>query len=235
MERLQKVMAHAGIASRRKSEEFIRHGEVKVNGKLITEPGYKVDPEQDKILVRGEDISLETKVYILLNKPAGYISTVDDPQNRKTVLDIIPNISQRIYPVGRLDRDSRGLLLLTNDGDLTYKLTHPSHEIQKTYLVEIKDRIKQNKINKLEQGIELEDGLTSPAKAKILKSGDNNSIFTLTISEGRNRQVRRMCKKIGYRVIDLKRIRIGPLSLDEIPEGKYRYLSDKEIKLLKNL
>ncbi|MFW6409986.1 MAG: pseudouridine synthase, partial [Halanaerobiales bacterium] len=182
MERLQKVMAHAGIASRRKSEEFIRHGEVKVNGKLITEPGYKVDPEQDKILVRGEDISLETKVYILLNKPAGYISTVDDPQNRKTVLDIIPNISQRIYPVGRLDRDSRGLLLLTNDGDLTYKLTHPSHEIQKTYLVEIKDRIKQNKINKLEQGIELEDGLTSPAKAKILKSGDNNSIFTLTIS-----------------------------------------------------
>lgn len=235
MERLQKVMAHAGVASRRKSEEIIKQGRVKVNGKIVTELGVKVNPDSDKIEVDGKIISSEKKVYLLLNKPTGYVTTVDDPRGRKTVLDLIKGVKQRIYPVGRLDYDTSGLLLLTNDGELTYILTHPSHMINKTYQVEVSGKPKKKDFHMLEKGVELEDGLTAPAIVDGIERKGNNTVFYLTIHEGRNRQVRRMCKKIGYPVIKLKRIRFGPLKLNNIPVGKFRYLTDKELESLKKI
>ena len=234
-DRLQKVMAHAGVASRRKSEEIIKEGRVKVNGKVVTEMGVKVDPEVDKIEVDEKVISKEKRVYLLLYKPEGYVTTVDDPRGRKTVLDLIKGIKQRIYPVGRLDYDTSGLLLLTNDGQLTYVLTHPSHEIEKTYLVKAKGYISDQKLNNLEKGIELTDGLTAPAKAELINRKSENTEFTLTIHEGRNRQVRRMCKKIGNPVNKLKRISFAHLDLSELNPGEYRHLSDEELKKFKDL
>ena len=209
MERLQKVMAHAGVASRRKSEKIIEEGRVKVNGEIITSMGCKVDPKQDTIEVDGAVISEEKKVYILFNKPMGCVTTVDDPQDRKTVLDYIEDIPQRIYPVGRLDYNTSGLLLLTNDGELTYKLTHPSCEIKKTYLVEINEKISDDELKQLETGVKLEDGLTAPGETDIVFRSETKSIFTVRIHEGKNRQVRRMCQKIGYEINDLKRIAIA--------------------------
>lgn len=235
MERLQKVMAHAGIASRRKSEDIIAEGRVKVNGETVTEMGTKVNPDRDVIEVDGEIISKEKRVYILLNKPQGYICTVDDPRGRNTVLDLVDDVKQRIYPVGRLDYDTSGLLMLTNDGQLTYILTHPSHEINKTYLTEVKGRLDTKNADRLRKGVELEDGMTAPAQLEIKEREENNTLFTLTIHEGRNRQVRRMCEKIGLPVISLKRISVGPLTLEGLSEGEYRNLTDKEIEFLKNL
>ncbi len=235
MERLQKVMAHAGIASRRKSEEIIAQGRVKVNGKVITTMGEKVDPQKDTIEVDGKVISKEKRIYLLLNKPTGYVSTVDDPRGRKTVLDLVGNISQRIYPAGRLDYDTSGLLILTNDGDLTYILTHPSFKVDKTYLVEVKGKVKPGDLNRLNKGIKLEDGMTVPSQTKLISSNSGTTNFVMTIHEGRNRQVRRMCKKIGYQVKNLKRIGIGFLKIDELSEGEYRHLTDEEIEKFKNL
>lgn len=235
MERLQKVMAHAGVASRRKSEEIIREGRVKVNGETITEMGYKVKPEEDVIEVDGELISKEKRVYILLNKPEGYVTTVSDPRGRSTVLDLVGNVKQRVYPVGRLDYNTSGLLLLTNDGELTYILTHPSYEIDKTYFTRVKGEISDQDIKKLESGIQLEDGITAPAKVKLISRDEKISSFELTIHEGRNRQVRRMCEVLGYEVIKLKRIRFGPLNLEGLSPGEYRFLSDKELQILQKL
>lgn len=233
MERLQKVMAHAGIASRRKSEDIISQGRVKVNGQLVKEMGYKVS-DNDIIEVDGKVISREKKVYILLNKPKGYITTVDDPHDRKTVLDLVKGISQRIYPIGRLDYDTSGLLLLTNDGDLTYILTHPSHMINKTYLVDVEGH-PGKELDRLEKGIPLEDGLTAPARVEGIERKKNITSFHLTIYEGRNRQVRRMCDYIGYPVKELKRIKFAFLDLHELTTGKFRYLSDKEVERLRGL
>lgn len=235
MERLQKVMAHAGVASRRKSEEIIAEGRVKVNGQTVTEMGTKVNPERDVIEVDGEIISKEKRIYILLNKPEGYITSVDDPRGRKTVLDLVDDVEQRIYPVGRLDYDTSGLLLLTNDGQLTYILTHPSHEIDKTYLTEVEGRITNKESDKLKNGVKLEDGITAPAKLEIHKRDEKHTSFSLTIHEGRNRQVRRMCDAVGHPVINLKRTSLGPLTLDGLNKGDYRYLTDQEVKYLKNL
>lgn len=235
MERLQKVMAHAGIASRRKSEDIIAEGRVQVNGKVVTEMGIKVDPQQDEIKVDGELINKENRVYLLLYKPVGYITTVDDPQGRQTVLDLIDDLSQRIYPVGRLDYDTSGLILLTNDGDLTYVLTHPSFEIDKTYLVEVENNVTKSEIKQLREGIKLEDGITAPAEIKILDRNERRTLFTLTIHEGRNRQVRRMCKSIGHPVISLKRTSYAFLTLADLTPGEYRYLSEAEIEKLKGL
>lgn len=233
-ERLQKVMAHAGVASRRKSEEIISQGRVKVNGKVITEMGTKVSDE-DLIEVDGKIITREKKVYLLLNKPVGYITTVDDPRGRKTVIDLIEGVNQRIYPVGRLDFDTSGLLILTNDGDLTYKLTHPSHMVNKTYHVEIEGHAKQEKLDRLEKGIFLEDGLTAPARVEDVDYKKEKTDFNLTIYEGRNRQVRRMCEKIGHPVVNLKRIKFGFLTIDNLKLGQFRYLSNREINKLKEI
>ncbi|MFW5992427.1 MAG: pseudouridine synthase [Halanaerobiaceae bacterium] len=235
MERLQKVMAHAGVASRRKSEEIIAQGRVRVNGKKVTEMGYKVDPETDIIEVDGEIISKEKRIYIILNKPEGYVTTVDDPRGRKTVLDLIADILQRIYPVGRLDYDSSGLLLLTNDGDLTYILTHPSHMIDKTYRVEVEGDLSQKNFNHLESGVDIEGGKTAPASTELISRKRGKTSFYITIHEGRNRQIRRMCKALGYKVINLHRTAFGPLRLRKLKPGDYRFLKKDEIKELKEI
>lgn len=234
MERLQKVMAHAGVASRRKSEDIIQQGRVKVNGNIIRELGVKVSKD-DTIEVDGQEINREKKVYVLLNKPTGCITTVNDPRGRNTVLDYIQRIKERIYPVGRLDYDTSGLLLLSNDGDLTYKLTHPSYEIDKVYQVEVPGYPSKVFFKQLEKGIRLEDGLTAPASVQdVLKKGDS-TIFKLSIHEGRNRQVRRMCSQLGYQVKSLKRIGFAFLNLDGVSEGNYRFLSAREVNKLKKI
>lgn len=233
MERLQKVLAHAGIASRRKSEELILAGRVKVNGEIVRELGKKVGAG-DYIEVDGKPIREEKKIYILLNKPVGYLSTVDDPRGRRTVLDLLADVGGRVYPVGRLDYDTSGLLLLTNDGELTYKLTHPSFEVPKTYLVEVEGK-PGRELERLEKGIILEDGLTAPARVERVRTKGNRTFFHLTIHEGRNRQVRKMCAALGYPVKSLKRIRFAYLELGGLPEGQYRYLTEKEIKFLQGL
>lgn len=235
MERLQKVMAKAGIASRRKCEDLIAAGQVKVNGITVTEAGLKVDPEKDQIEVSGRRIGLEEKVYYLLNKPVGYITSVGDPRNRKTVIDLMKGIPERIFPVGRLDYDTSGLLLLTNDGDLAFRMTHPSHEMEKEYVALVKGTIDGIKLDQLRKGILLEDGWTAPARARLLGENGGNSILQLGIHEGRNRQVRRMCDAIGHPVIQLKRTRIAFLTLGDLKTGEYRPLKREEIKKLKEI
>ncbi len=235
MERLQKYMAHAGVASRRKSEEIIKQGKVKVNGKIVTEMGVKINPEIDLVEVDGELIYKEKKIYLILNKPEGYVTTVFDPRGRKTVMDLLPALKERVYPTGRLDYDSCGLLLMTNNGELTYKLTHPSFEIDKTYLVKIEGNAVKNELLKLEEGIELEDGMTAPAFIENVKYKSGYTTFRITLHEGRNREIRRMCKKIGYNVIKLMRISFANLKLGNLREGEFRYLSSEEKKGLEKI
>ncbi len=235
MERLQKVIAKAGIASRRKSEEMIEQGRVKVNGRVIKELGTKVNPQQDKIIVDGRKIKEEKLVYILLNKPKGYITTADDPQGRRTVLDLV-KIKQRVYPVGRLDYDTEGLLLLTNDGAVTYALTHPSHQISKKYIATVKGVPNKNTLKTLQKGIKLNDGWTAPAEVQLVVDFNNKAIISLEIHEGRKHQVKRMCKAVGHPVMELKRIKMGSLELDDrIKVGSYRYLKKNEIKSLREI
>ena len=235
MERLQKVMAHAGVASRRKSEEIIAEGRVKVNGVVVTEMGTKVDPAQDTIEVDGEEIEKETKTYLKLHKPRGYVTTVNDPQGRQTVMDLIHGIDKRIYPVGRLDLDSSGLLLLTNDGDLTHKITHPSHELDKEYMVVVNGELSQEEINRFKNGIQLEEGKTSPAKIEMVNQDPKNTTYQVIIHEGMNRQIRRMFDRLGYEVVSLIRVRIGNISLGSLKPGEHRKLSSKELQDLLRL
>jgi len=233
-ERLQKYMAHAGIASRRKSEDIIKQGRVKVNGDIITQMGFKVS-EDDEVVVDGKLIETkEKRVYYAINKPINYITTTDDQFNRATVLDLI-DVKQRIYPVGRLDYDSSGLILLTNDGELTNILIHPSYEIWKKYIVEINNYVSDEDIKKLESGVVLEDGLTAPSKIEILNRSNNYSKIEINIREGRNRQVRRMFKHIGYEVNKLHRTKFGPIVLGDLESGKFRKLNNQEISLLKKI
>jgi len=231
-ERLQKYMAHAGIASRRKSEEIIKQGKVKVNGHVITQMGFKVS-ESDKVEVDGKLIeSKEKRVYYAVNKPINVITTTDDQFDRDTVLDLI-DVKQRVYPVGRLDFDSSGLLLITNDGELTNILIHPSYEVWKKYLVEINSFVSDNHIEKLSNGVVLEDGLTAPAELKVLKRSKRYSKIEVNIREGKNRQIRRMFKHFGYEVTSLHRTEFGPISLNNLESGQYRKLTKNEIRLLK--
>ncbi len=233
-ERLQKYLEHAGVASRRKSEEFIKAGRVKVNGKLITEMGFKVTKD-DKIEVDGKIIAeKESKVYYLLHKPLNYITTTDDQFGRKTVLDLI-DTNQRVYPVGRLDYDSSGLLLITNDGGLTNKLIHPSYEVWKEYLVEVNGFLDNNTLRALEEGVSLEDGKTAPAKIRLEHRTKEKSKAIISIHEGKNRQVRRMFDFFNLDVLSLKRIKFGPLKLGNLGYGKYRKLTDYEIQQIKRI
>jgi pseudouridine synthase len=236
MERLQKIIARAGIASRRHAEELIQEGRVKVNGKAVTELGTKVDVAKDRITVDGKPLKQETKkYYILLHKPRGYVTTMADPQGRKTVSDLVKDIPVRLYPIGRLDYDTEGLLLMTNDGDLTFALTHPKHEINKTYAVRVTGIPKTGDLELIARGVELEDGITAPAEVALVDIIDGNAILEITIHEGRNRQVRRMCEKIGCPVIRLKRKQLAFLTLDKVARGHYRHLTTKEIERLKKL
>jgi len=235
LERLQKVLAEAGVASRRKSEEMIRAGRVEVNGQIVRDMGVKVDPKQDAIKVDGRPIRQEKKVYVLFNKPKGVITSASDPEGRKTVASFFTNIRERIYPVGRLDYDTEGLLLLTNDGEFAHLLTHPKHHVPRTYLATVKGVPHGTKLDKLRSGIELEDGMTSPAEAEYydIDLDKNEAIIQVTIYEGRNRQVRRMFEAIGHPVQKLKRIKFGPILLAGLPRGKYRHLTAEEIKELR--
>lgn len=234
--RLQKFLAQAGVASRRRSEKLILEGKVAVNGEIITQLGTKIDPEKDTITVNNKVIRAEKrKVYIALNKPVGYITSLKDPQGRKKVTDLIKNVEERIYPVGRLDYDTEGLLLLTNDGDFTYALTHPKHEIKKVYVAEVQGLPTESELDKLRTGLILSDGVTAPAEAVILKQHGKNSLVQIALHEGRNRQVRRMLEAIGHPVIRLKRIKIGCLSLNGLRVGEYRFLSKQEVQDLLNL
>ena len=234
LERLQKYLARCGVASRRKAEAMIKQGLVKVNGQVISEMGFQVEPEKDKVEVQDRKIEPEKrKVYLLLNKPCRVVTTLNDPQGRKKVTDLLKGVPERVYPIGRLDYQSEGLLLLTNDGELTYRLTHPRFEIAKTYLVKVQGRVNKQNVDRLQKGVELEDGLTQPALVKIRQSEPAETFLEITIREGRNRQVRRMCEKIGHPVISLKRLKFGPVDLGNLKVGQYRELKPKEIQALK--
>jgi len=233
LERLQKVLAKAGISSRRKCESLIRSGRVKVNGQPVRELGFKVDPARDRIEVDGRPVRIETPVYIMINKPRGYICTVYDPQGRPKITDLVSSIPQRIYPVGRLDYDTEGLLILTNDGDLAYALTHPKHEITKTYLARVTGRPSNRDLHHLRRGIMLSDGPTAPARVKVLQREANTTLLKVSIHEGRKRQIRRMFAAIGHPVLELKRIAVGPITLGELPPGAFRHLTQEEVEKLK--
>lgn len=233
--RLQKYLAEAGIASRRKCEEYITDGRIKVNGKIINELGTKVNPEKDEIYF--DDKKIENKeelVYILLNKPIGYVTTAKDQFNRDTVMNLI-KIKERVVPVGRLDMYTSGALLLSNDGNFVYKITHPKHEINKTYTVTLKGIVTKEDIEKLEKGVDIGGYITKPAKVKILKTDieKNISRLEITIHEGKNRQVRKMCEAIGKKVQALHRTKIGNISVKTLKIGQWRYLTKKEIQELK--
>ena len=233
-ERLQKYLAECGIASRRKCEEYIIQGKVQVNGKTITELGVKVNTEKDKITFEGKNVKQEErKVYILLNKPIGYVTTSDEQFGRDKVLDLV-KVRERVVPVGRLDMYTSGALILTNDGDFVYRVTHPKHEITKTYTVTVKGIIKNEEVEQLRKGVKIDDYTTRPAKVKILKTDEEKDISRLeiTIHEGKNRQVRRMCESVGRRVIALHRSKIGNIGVKDIELGKWRYLKDFEVKTL---
>ena len=232
MERLQKILAQAGVASRRKCEELIASGQVEVNGVTVTELGTKADPAQDIITVNGKPIRNEKKVYLMLNKPKGVITSAADPEGRKIVTDYLKGIKERVYPVGRLDYDTEGLLLLTNDGEFANLLTHPKHHVPKTYWATVKGVPHGSELDKLKQGIMLEDGMTHPAEVeyKDVDTDKNESVISITIYEGRNRQVRRMFEAISHPVIRLKRITFGDLQLQNLKRGVYRHLTKDEVE-----
>ena len=233
-ERLQKYLANCGIASRRKCEEYILQGKVEVNGKIIKELGTKINTEKDEVKFENKIVKESSKhVYILLNKPIGYVTTVDDQFGRDTVLSLV-KVKERVVPVGRLDMYTSGALILTNDGDFVYKVTHPKHEIEKTYTVTVKGIVQKKEVEQLREGVKIEDYTTKPAKVKILKTDSEKDISRLeiTIHEGKNRQVRKMCETIGRKVLALHRSKIGNIGVKDIELGKWRYLNQKEIQQL---
>lgn len=230
--RLQKFLANAGVASRRKCEELILEGKVSVNGKVTQELGSKINPDVDKVTYCGKEVTdNEKKVYILLNKPIGYVTTAKDQFNRDTVLNLV-KVKERVVPVGRLDMYTSGALILTNDGDFVYKVTHPKHEITKTYTVTLHGIVTNEAVEKLRIGVEIEDYVTKPAKVKILKTDEEKNISRLeiTIHEGKNRQVRKMCEAVGYKVLALHRSKIGNIGVKDIKIGNWRYLRQNEVE-----
>lgn len=232
--RLQKFIAMSGLASRRAAEAMIEEGRIKVNGKLVTQQGTKVEIGCDVVLADGKPVELkDKKYYIMLNKPAGYVSTVKDQFDRPTVVDLVKEeIGTRIFPVGRLDYETEGLLLMTNDGDFTYRITHPKFHTDKTYIAVINGGISIADLNKLRKGIRVENYTTSPAQVEILDAIAGKTTIQITIHEGKNRQVRKMFEALGYKVSALKRIKIGELDLGNLPEGRWRHLTNHEINCL---
>jgi 23S rRNA pseudouridine2605 synthase len=234
MERLQKILAQAGIASRRKCEDLIAAGKVEVNGEVVTTLGTKADPDQDIITVNGKPIRNEKKVYIVMNKPKGVITSASDPEGRKVVSDYLRDVKERVYPVGRLDYDTEGLIILTNDGEFANLLTHPKHHVPKTYMATVKGVPHGSDLDKLKAGIMLDDGMTSPAEVeyKDIDTAKNEATISITIYEGRNRQVRRMFEAVSHPVIKLKRIAFGELMLHNLKRGLFRHLTKKEVEEL---
>ena len=233
--RLQKFLADNGIASRRKCEEIILQGRVKVNEKVIVTLGTKIKPYEDFVEVDGKILKRQDdKIYVLLNKPIGYVTTVKDQFKRDTVMDLLKDIKTRIVPVGRLDMYTSGALILSNDGDFVNKITHPSHEVEKTYNVTVRGKITKDEMKKLEEGVDIGDYITKPAKTKILKIDESKNVsrFQIIIHEGKNRQVRRMCKTINKPVLALHRSAIGKINVKNLKLGEYRLLTNKEIEEL---
>ena len=235
--RLHKILADCGISSRRKAEELIRDGRVKVNNAVITMPGSKADPDIDSIKVDNKPIpKISQKIYLVLNKPPGYVTTLSDPEGRPTVADLIRSFSERLYPVGRLDYDTEGLLVLTNDGDISHLLQHPRHNVSRTYLVKVKGFPEESSLKKLSKNIHLDKQKPAKIKLQIHRKVSQNTWFELTIWEGRNRQIKRMFESIGHPVMRIIRIGLGPLKLDiNLLPGKYRHLAKEEVKTLKSL
>ncbi len=232
--RLQKFIAECGIASRRSAEKIIQSGRVYVNGELVDYMGFVVDPENDRVEIDGKLIEIDSKKhYIMLNKPKNYVTTVSDDLGRPTVMQLVSDINSRIYPVGRLDFDTTGLLIMTNDGDFANILTHPKHTVNKTYIARIDKPLDENQLDRLRKGIDLDGVMTSPAKAENIKRPQKGFEVKITIHEGKNRQVRRMLDTVGANVMSLKRISVGSLTLGNLPEGKWRRLSDAEINKLR--
>ncbi|MBR5614456.1 MAG: rRNA pseudouridine synthase [Clostridia bacterium] len=236
MIRLQKFLANAGVASRRGAEKIIAEGRVSVNDQIIREMGVQIDENYDVVKLDGEIIKhAEKKVYIMLNKPVGFITTVSDDKGRPTVMELVSDISSRIYPVGRLDYDTEGLLLLTNDGDLTFRITHPKHDIAKTYVAEVTGDVSMDTIIQLRRGVMLDGQKTSPAEVEVVGATQYGTKIEITIHEGRNRQVRRMFEALGCVVKKLKRTKEAGLTLGHLPVGKWRKLSESEVNMLKKI
>lgn len=235
--RLQKYIAMCGVASRRKAEELIAKGKIKVNGKIVSEAGTKVEIGADMVELGGEVIkAVSKKYYIMLNKPIGYVSTASDQFERPTVVDLVSeDIQTRIFPVGRLDYETEGLLLLTNDGDFTYRVTHPKFRVEKTYIAILKGGITIRALNMLRRGVDIGDFVTSPAEVEIMEAEAGKTMLKIVIHEGKNRQVRRMLETVGARLEYLQRIKIGKVELGNLPLGRWRYLTSHEINYLKNL
>ena len=230
--RLAKYLSHAGIASRRQAEELIKQGRIKLNGCVVQKVATEVEPGLDRIEFDGQLVEAEEPVYILLHKPAGFISSVFDPQGRPTVLDLVADIQQRIYPVGRLDYDTEGLLLLTNDGQFTNLVIHPRYQIEKTYQARVKGVPTEKDLRRLREGVELDDGITSPAEVQMLEQDKRTSLLAITIHEGRKRQVKRMCMAVGHPVVHLKRIGLESLTLEGLTSGEYRFRSKGDVDRL---
>ena len=232
--RLQKYLAMANVASRRASEEIILDGRVKVNGVLVTELGTKVTLN-DNVEVDGKEVFIaKKKYYIMLNKPSGYVTTASDEMGRKTVLDLISDINDRLYPIGRLDKDTEGLLLLTNDGDFAYEVAHPKHNVEKVYHEFVSGVPGKIALSKLENGVIIDGIKTKKAVVDVIEIGKNSSVVEIKIHEGRNRQVRKMLEAVGHKVIALQRVAVGRITLGNLPLGKWRHLTEAEIKILKN-
>ena len=239
IERLQKYLASVGIASRRKCEELILHGHIRVNNSVVTKLGTKIDPQKDIVEVKGKLIRYKEKKrysYILLNKPKGFLTSLSDPFGRPTVLDLLKGIKERVYPVGRLDFNSEGILILTNDGDLAYALTHPAKEVEKVYIVKVKGIPSPEKLKILSGGVVLENNYRiSPCSIYLLKITNGNAILKIKIREGKKRQIRKMGEYIGHFVLKLRRTQLGPIYLKGVKPGEYRYLNKEEIKSLKKI
>lgn len=234
--RLQKYLANAGVCSRRKAEELILDGKIIVNGKIVTELGTKITPKLDKVMYNGKVVKEESKyVYILLNKPIGYITTSKEQFGRDSVMDLV-KVKERIVPVGRLDMYTSGALILTNDGNFVYQVTHPKHEIEKTYTATVKGIVTDEEVGRLRKGVKIDDYVTKEAKVKILKieSEKNQSRLEITIHEGKNRQIRKMCEAINHNVLALHRSKIAGIGLKDLSLGKWRYLNEREVAKILN-
>ena len=229
-ERLQKILAKAGIASRRSAEQLIRDGRIRINGQVVMEMGCKADPSHDRITCDGKPIVFEEKSYVLLNKPAGYVTTLSDPQGRPVVSDLINEIPLRLFPVGRLDLDTEGALLMTNDGELGNAILHPRFEVKKTYEALVTGAPSPEKLKRLEQGIEIDGGRTRPAIIRVLKQYKDQTLIEVIIHEGKKRQVRKMFQALNHRVLHLKRTAYGKLGLGTLPLGKFRVLAPDDLK-----
>lgn len=230
--RLNQYLAKSGVTSRRKADQLIEQGRVRVNGKLVTRLGTKINGHTDKVEVDGVEVRPEKKIYLMLHKPPGYLVTLDDPFDRPTIKSLVPELGVRLFPVGRLDRDSEGLLLLTNDGQLAHRLMHPRFEVKKAYRVRIKKQIKDKDLKSLSKGVYLDNQKLSPDKIQLIKRNPDSSLVRVEIHEGKKREIRRLFQSKGYEVIMLKRIQFDGLRLGSLGQGKWRYLTPKEIKIL---